>query len=601
MSDSATRLAAPPRVPGLELLDKIGEGGTGVVYRAVHRNLQREVAVKVLRADGAPGWLRESRLTAALAHPNVVGIHDAGATDGNHYLVLEYLTGGSLRTRMAPGRAWAPADAIGLVETVAGALEHIHGRGVLHLDLKPENILFAADGGVKVSDFGLAVAEEDAGDLLGGREYPGTVDYAAPERRAGLTPDARYDVFSLATLAYELLTGRLPGRVFVPATARNPQLPPAVDPVLRRGLAREPDDRYGSVAEFRDALAAACGPARPRPRRRWLAAAAVGAVGAAAAAVAAYHWPPADPGPLPPAAPAVAAPDRAWVFYDRPEELALFAGDLGGLPVERVFGGPKPGKPPAELQIPSWPAPGSVLAVRSPDAWVFVNPLTDPGLADRVVRNWPAVVGAAVPPGKNLVKAGGFDGDCLRPGTATDLWRLADTGWWTPDRRIDAADPPDRPGNPALRLTFRDPPKDKGRRQINCYQPIAAEPPAGAVLVLRFRARAGAGAGAANLTVSASLPVTVRPDDIGPAAARVRATATQPKTPAGEPVDPSLWVVQGQRWFTPGPEWRTYAVVTETPPFPTRGPDRKVSVGAAAGEVWVDDVELFAWQPGGAP
>ncbi len=560
MPDSA-RLAGPPRVPGLELLDKIGEGGTGVVYRAVNRNLDRTVAVKVLRADGAPGWLRESRLTAALAHPNVVGIHDAGATDGNHYLVLEFMAGGSLRGRMTPGRPWPPADAVALVAAVAGALDHIHRRGVLHLDLKPENILFGADDGVKVSDFGLAIPEEDAGDLLGGLSYPGTADYAAPERRSGLAPDARYDVFSLATLAYELLTGRLPGRAYVPATARNPGLPPAVDAVLRRGLAREPEDRYASVAEFRDALAAACGPPRARPRRRRLLAVALGAavaLAAVAGTVAALRRPaPVDPGPEPagPAAPAVAPPDRAWVLYagDPPEGLALFAGDVG-VPVERARVGPGGGRVPDGVPLPFPPAPLPALVVRSPGAWGFVHPLADPGLGRRVVSNWAALAGPGAPPGKNLVRAGGFDGDCLKPGGG--VWRWDDrTG--TPDRKVEVADPPDRPGDPALRLTARE--------GVGCYQPLADPPAGGSVLVLRYRARAGAGA---RVSVYADL------------------VAAAPHRAPG--------------WVKPGPEWRTYLVATEVPPGP-RGAGQKVIAQAAGGEAWVDDVELFALQPGGAP
>src|SRR5262249_9328144 len=134
------------------------------------------------------------------------------------------------------------------------------------------------DGQVKITDFGLSVFNADAKELLEGQSYRGTLDYCAPEQRAGLPLDERCDIFALATVAYELLTGRLPGRMSVPVSQRNPRLPAALDDVIRRGLARDPNDRYPSVAQFRRALAGATQPTGSRLGRRLIVAGAVLAV-----------------------------------------------------------------------------------------------------------------------------------------------------------------------------------------------------------------------------------------------------------------------------------------------------------------------------------
>ena len=146
-----------------------------------------------------------------------------------------------------------------MLDAVAGALSHIHAQGVLHLDLKPENILCGRDGSLKITDFGLArpIRLADAFAPLGAAQ--GTLDYSAPEQLYGLPVGPRADLFALATLAYEMLTGRLPGRVFVPATRHNPLLRTAINPVLQKGLARAADERQASVEEFREQLIAAAG------------------------------------------------------------------------------------------------------------------------------------------------------------------------------------------------------------------------------------------------------------------------------------------------------------------------------------------------------
>lgn len=283
-----------PTIPGYRLLEKLGEGGMGEVFRALQLSLQRVVAIKLLHQSSFlhTAWedfQREACLMAALSHPHVVIIHDFGRIDGRAYLVMEHVRGPSLRQMLQPGTPWPSAAALSLLESIALALGYIHSRGILHLDLKPENVLFQvpdsrpiddslADAGQeaalgledleraatsvssawkcspKITDFGLARLHRDMSGTRDLSLVQGTVDYCALELRHGLPVDHRTDLFALATMAYEILTGRLPGRVYVPAALRNPRLPPAVDEVLSQGLERDRDLRLASVDEFRRRL-----------------------------------------------------------------------------------------------------------------------------------------------------------------------------------------------------------------------------------------------------------------------------------------------------------------------------------------------------------
>jgi hypothetical protein len=194
------------------------------------------------------------------------------------------------------------------------------------------------------------------------------------------------------------------------------------------------------------------------------------------------------------------------------------------------------------------------------------------------------------------VKAGGFDGDCLAANHHGNLWRVGDMTGWDESRRIVLDQPADRPGNPALLLTNLDP--VRGRVPFGSYQPLARGPGPGEVAVLRFRARGPDGTG--KLAVYAGLPVAVPDEDAGPAA-RVRKFATllgpEPGNPPG-----GRWLYRSPAWVTPAGEWETYVVVTETPPYPVGALHRNLVIDlAGTGRVWVDDVELFVWQPGGVP
>lgn len=266
----------PTALTGYELLDKIGAGGMGQVYRATQLSLGRTIAIKFLNPL-SPEWgerstlHRESRLMASLAHPHVVTIYDCGEAEGRPYLIMEYVDGATLRSRMTPGQPWSLAKAAPLLDAIAQALSYIHEQGILHLDLKPENVLCTNNGGVKITDFGLAASHMDARTLLELGFACGSLDYCSPEQRHGLPLDPRSDVFSLAVLAYELLTGHLPSRVYTSASKRNRALPRAVDEVLRRGLERQAENRFATVEAFRQQLLHALGQRKQATRRRRIA------------------------------------------------------------------------------------------------------------------------------------------------------------------------------------------------------------------------------------------------------------------------------------------------------------------------------------------
>lgn len=264
-----------PEVPGYRLLEPLGEGGMGIVYRAEQISLRRLVAIKFLHPLVVPsspssgdnlGWSgtptnyspgqsipRESLVLAQVTHPNIVTLYDSGISRGREYLVLEYLSRGSLRERHT-GCPWTAAQVLPILTGIAEALIAIHERGLLHLDLKPENVLFDQDDRLKLTDFGLARWQMDAATLSELGMVRSSLDYSALEQRSGLKVDPRTDLFSLAVILYELLSGRVPGRVYRSILSDNPTLSTEVDTVLARGLARYPEDRPASVQEFQQRL-----------------------------------------------------------------------------------------------------------------------------------------------------------------------------------------------------------------------------------------------------------------------------------------------------------------------------------------------------------
>ena len=278
---SIAESARPLEIPGFELIEVIGRGGMGEVWRARQLSLGREVALKMLAAQlaGEPDFVRrfekEATALAALSHPHIVAIYDRGSSSGVYYLVMELVTGPSLREKMAGG-ALPAAEALGICAQILLAMDYAHARGIVHRDLKPENILLGTGEGCKVADFGLAAVL--GGDSLFQVTKPkvamGTLSYMAPEqRRDAHAVDGRADLYSVAVVLYELLTGELPVGRFLLPSQRVPRLDARIDGVLERALAPAPAVRYQTARELGAALAAASDPgAAPSERGlfRWL-------------------------------------------------------------------------------------------------------------------------------------------------------------------------------------------------------------------------------------------------------------------------------------------------------------------------------------------
>jgi len=588
--------AAPPSLPGFEVQDRIGVGGMGEVYRATQLSLGRTVAVKFLApgAEALPTFVRESRLMAALAHANVVTIFDCGESDGRKFIVMEYVAGQPLRARMQPGVPWDMAAAATLIDTIGQALSFIHARGVLHLDLKPENILCHENGTVKITDFGLAVSTPDAGSLVEGRPYQGSIDYCAPEQRFGLAADERCDVFSLAVLAYELLTGVLPGRIYRPASQVNPRLPAAIDGVLSRGLARKPKDRYRTVDEFRRASIGCL--RQRRSRGRGVAVVAVALVAIAGVAFL-LVWGKGSPdlpvatngGLTSLASPPTAKPPplRAWALFEGEDERAWLARGAGDPAIMTVVDVPLRGQKPEFLaEVPLWPKPLPVQVLAAPGTLLFVHPFTDPRLAARISKDWPRLRDYRLPAKENLIRNGSFADAGLLP------WSVWDYAHGPKDKRhIQIGPSPGGNGNLAVAFESSDP--ELAQQGLVLFQHLPPLPPGGTVLVLRCRARTESGSG--RLALMPRVPFLVPADNQSESAVRLRARADSMRIEAADPL-PDRWLYALRDWVTPPPDWHTYYVIWEQPAFAVRDLHRNLDLWyIGVGKIWVDDVELFAW------
>ena len=261
----------------------LAEGGCGEIYLAAHTRLPGRFAVKLLHRslvrdnDALSRFRQEAEITSSLRHPHIVQVFDFNVTDaGVPYLVMELLEGKLLAQRIAAVGALDPAAAADIVEQIASALHAAHERGIVHRDLKPENIMLLAGAGVadfvKVLDFGISQASWRP-RLTDGERVAGTPQFMAPEQACGLREqiDHRSDQFSLAAIAYTLLTGREPFRgenaiaVLYEVVHTDPVLPsqivpalsPEIEAVIMKGLAKESADRYPNVLEFASALRAA--------------------------------------------------------------------------------------------------------------------------------------------------------------------------------------------------------------------------------------------------------------------------------------------------------------------------------------------------------
>lgn len=263
-----------PHFPQLEILELIGQGGMGAVYKAKQVRLDRVVALKVLPKDAERGqefadrFTREAKAMARLSHPNIIAIHDYGEAGGWFYFVMEFVDGVNMRQAMKT-EPIKPSDALAIVTQICDALQYAHEESVVHRDIKPENILLTRKGKVKIADFGLAkLLGMSAFDrhLTATQQVMGTIGYMAPEQMEGSKAvDHRADIYALGVVFYELLTGELPMGRFAPPSQKV-QVDIRVDEVVLKSLEREPDRRYQSASQIKHEVERiSSGPAQPSP------------------------------------------------------------------------------------------------------------------------------------------------------------------------------------------------------------------------------------------------------------------------------------------------------------------------------------------------
>lgn len=267
-----------PHFPQLEILECLGRGGMGVVYKARQKSLDRLVALKLLAPECADDpqfaarFEKEARALAALNHPNIVGVHDFGSVvqasglpsdqpgglNPTYYLLMEFVDGMNLRQLLQTKRL-TPKEALSIVPPVCDALQCAHDHGIVHRDIKPENLLIDKNGTVKIADFGiakivhgspLAPRDEQSAPQNDAATLPfGTPDYAAPEQTNG-TADHRADIYSLGVVLYEMLTGERPKETITPPSKRV-QVDIRIDEIVLRALAKTPELRFATATEFR--------------------------------------------------------------------------------------------------------------------------------------------------------------------------------------------------------------------------------------------------------------------------------------------------------------------------------------------------------------
>src|SRR6476620_9257586 len=250
------------------ILRKLGTGGMANVYLAEDEVLGRHVAIKILNDRHAGDeqfgerFRREAKNAASLSHPNIVSIYDRGEAEGTYYIAMEYLDGRSLK-ELILSRGPAPVSvAIDYARQILAALRFAHRNGIVHRDIKPHNVLVDSEGHVKVTDFGIARA--GASQMTEEGSIIGTAQYLSPEQPRGTPVDQTSDLYSLGIVLYELLTGQVPftgdtpveiamkhlSTIPEPPSARRDDVPPNVDMVVLRALAKDPSDRFQSAEEM---------------------------------------------------------------------------------------------------------------------------------------------------------------------------------------------------------------------------------------------------------------------------------------------------------------------------------------------------------------
>jgi serine/threonine-protein kinase len=340
----------------------LGQGGMGAVYRSHHPLLNRPIAIKVMLASIAADpqahqrFLREAQVVAVLSHPNIINIFDIDVQDGQPYIVMDFAPGGSLAARLHGGPL-ALDETLRLAIPLADALAYAHGQGLIHRDLKPANVLLRPDGSPVLADFGLArpVIADGAAKITATGAVLGTLAYMAPEQFSGRPSDARADIYAFGVMLYEMLTGRVPfegdsAQIMYghlqqpPAPPRqlNPALPDAIERLILRMLAKNPDLRPHSAAELAAELRALQG-----------AGAAIGPT----VALTAQHA----------SQPAATATERKNELHKRPHwPIALIVGVVMALAGMAAFWGSQTAQPGNDRQPATRPTRAAIVIEHDP-------------------------------------------------------------------------------------------------------------------------------------------------------------------------------------------------------------------------------------------
>jgi serine/threonine protein kinase len=276
---------------GYRIEQRLGRGGMGILYLALEPGLERRVALKLIAPEAAADdvfarrFAEESRIAAAIEHPNVVPIYAAGEEEGVPWIAMRYVAGSDLGRRLAREGRLDPREAVDLIAQIGNGLDAIHAAGLVHRDVKPANVLLSGETGAEhayITDFGVARNVATESGLTQTGRFVGTLDYVAPEQISGGSVDARVDVYALGCLLFKLLTGEVPfpregeaARLYAhlhdppPAPSLHvPEVPMALDDVVIRAMSKQPDDRYLSAGDLgRAAQAALSGSAVAVPER----------------------------------------------------------------------------------------------------------------------------------------------------------------------------------------------------------------------------------------------------------------------------------------------------------------------------------------------
>ena len=264
-----------------EVVQHIGQGGMADVFRGVDTILNREVAIKILRADLSTDAVsilrfeREAQAATALAHPNIVEIYDVGDYKGHHYIVMEYVPGRTLKQVIRARGPLLIEEAVDIMKQLTGAVYAAHSKGIIHRDIKPQNVIVKADGSVKILDFGIATAKGSI-QLTQANNVMGSVHYLAPELAKGEQASNQSDIYALGIVLYEMLAGDVPFKADqavnvalmhmrdpMPSLREaNPTVPQSIENIVTRATAKDPKKRYRNADEMRRDLATCLRPER---------------------------------------------------------------------------------------------------------------------------------------------------------------------------------------------------------------------------------------------------------------------------------------------------------------------------------------------------